>query len=72
MSLTDIGRLLVGVGVVIVIVGGLLLLAGRLGLGRLPGDLRFGSGNVRIYVPLATMVVVSVIATIVLNLFFRR
>lgn len=70
MNLTDIGRLLVGVGVVIVVVGGLLLLAGR--LGRLPGDLRFGSGNVRVYVPLATMVVVSVIATIVLNLFFRR
>lgn len=72
MNLTDIGRLLVGAGVVIALVGGLLWLAGRLGAGRLPGDLSFGTGNVRVYVPLATALIVSLIATLLLNFFLRR
>jgi hypothetical protein len=72
MSLTDIGRLLVGAGVVIAVVGGVLMLAGRLGLGRLPGDFSFGTGNVRVYVPLATALIISVVATLLLNIFLRR
>lgn len=72
MNLSDIGRLLIGAGVVIAIVGVVFVAAGRLGLGRLPGDFRFGSGNVRVYVPLATSIVLSIIATILLNLFLRR
>ena len=43
-----------------------------LGGGRLPGDLSFRRGNARIYVPLVTCLIVSVVASIVLNLFFRR
>jgi hypothetical protein len=68
----QIGRWLVGVGIGVAVVGGILMLAGRAGLGRLPGDLRFGSGGTRVYIPLATCVLVSIVATIVLNLFFRR
>ena len=52
--------------------GLLLLLAGGLGLGRLPGDLAFGKKNVRVYVPIATSIMLSVVATIVLNLLSRR
>ena len=72
MNLSDIGRLLIGAGVVIAIIGVVFVAGGRLGLGRLPGDFRFGSGNVRVYVPLATSIVLSIIATILLNLFLRR
>ncbi|MGH9266154.1 MAG: DUF2905 domain-containing protein [Acidimicrobiales bacterium] len=43
-----------------------------LGGGRLPGDLRFGRGNARVYIPLATCLIVSIVATIALNLFSRR
>ena len=50
------------------VVGAVLLLGG----GRLPGDLRFGRGSTRVYIPLATSLIVSIVATIVLNLFFRR
>ncbi|HWH33874.1 MAG TPA: DUF2905 domain-containing protein [Acidimicrobiales bacterium] len=72
MNLHDIGRLLVGGGIVLALVGGLVLAAARLGLGRLPGDLSFGTGNLRVYVPLATSLVVSIVATVVLNLLWRK
>jgi len=72
MSLNDIGRLLIGGGIVLAVVGAVLVLAARAGLGRLPGDIAFGSENFRVYVPLVTCLVISVVATIVLNLFLRR
>lgn len=55
------------------LIGGILLVAGRYfpWLGNLPGDLRYESGNVKIYIPLATMILVSILATILLNIFFR-
>jgi DUF2905 family protein len=65
----DVGRLLLIFGVVLVAVGGLLMLFGRF---HLPGDLTFRSGNTVVYIPLATSVILSVLATIVLNLVFRQ
>ena len=72
VDLSQIGRVLLVGAVVLGIVGALLLAASALGLGRLPGDLSFGRGNARVYVPLATSVVLSVVATVVLNLLVRR
>lgn len=70
--MSDVGRFLVVLGIVLALVGGALVLGGRLGLGRLPGDLSFGKGNARVYVPVATSIVVSVVLTVVLNLLSRR
>ena len=67
-----IGRALLIVALVAGVAGALLVAASALGLGRLPGDLSFGKGNVRVYVPLATSILLSVVATVVLNLLFRR
>jgi len=39
---------------------------------HLPGDLAFRSGNTTVYIPLATSVILSIVATIVLNLVFRQ
>lgn len=72
MTLSDIGRALIGVGAVIAVLGGVLVLAGRAGLGRLPGNFNFGGDGVRVYVPLATCLLFSLIATVVLNLLVRR
>jgi ABC-type methionine transport system permease subunit len=66
------GLYVVAAGVVIVLLG-LAAMAGLLGwVGRLPGDLRYSSGNVRVYAPLATMLLLSIVLTIVLNLLLRR
>lgn len=63
-----LGRALLIGGLLVAALGAVFLLGG----GRLPGDLSFRRGNARIYVPLATGLIVSIVATIVLNLLYRR
>jgi len=69
--LQNIGKLLLLFGLVLTAVGAALMLAARLGLGRLPGDLFFGGRNWRVYVPLGTSIVLSTILTIVMWIVFR-
>ena len=66
--MTDLGKLLIGVGLVLVVAGALVIVLGRanLPLGRLPGDMVYRGKNTTIYFPLATSVVVSVVLSIVL------
>lgn len=72
MEPSTVGKILLGIGVLSLIVGGVFLLLGRAGIGSMPGDFRWGRGNVRIYFPLGTSIVISIILTILLNLFLRR
>jgi uncharacterized membrane protein len=72
MSLEGIGKLLIGGAVVLLLIGGLFLLLGRLGLDRLPGDLVFRRGSFTVYFPIGLMILLSIIGTVLLNLFFRR
>jgi hypothetical protein len=72
VSLEGIGKLLIGGAVVLLVLGGVFLLLGRLGLDRLPGDLVFRRGNFTVYAPIGLMILVSIVLTILLNLFFRR
>jgi cadmium resistance protein CadD (predicted permease) len=71
--LTNIARILVILGVMLVLVGGLIYLADRVGLplGRLPGDIRLGNDNLTCFIPLATSLVLSVVLTILLNVILR-
>ncbi len=71
------GRLLIIIGVAIAFIGLLLLLAGRYipWLGNLPGDFSFETENAKVYIPFTTMILVSILATILLNILlsiFRR
>ena len=72
MGLEGIGKLLIGGAVVLLVLGGLFLLLGRFGLDRLPGDLVFRRGNVTVYFPIGLMILLSIVGTIVLNVFLRR
>ena len=72
VSLEGIGKLLIGGAIVLLVLGGLFLLLGRLGLDRLPGDLVFRRGNVTVYFPIGLMILLSIVGTILLNLFLRR
>ena len=58
--------------VVLLVLGGLFLLLGRLGLERLPGDLVFRPGHFTVYFPIGLMILLSIVGTIVLNIVFRR
>ena len=64
--------MLIGGALVLLVLGGLFLLLGRLGLERLPGDLVFRRGNFTVYFPIGLMILLSVVGTIVLNLILRR
>ena len=70
----QIGKWLISAGIIIVLVGGLIMLLGRIGLFKLPGDLEFGSKNWRIYLPLVSCIVISIVLTIILWFinYFRR
>jgi hypothetical protein len=68
----EIGRILVIVGVVLVVIGGLAVLGVRLPFGKLPGDIAIEGERGAIYLPLGSMIVISVILTIVANFLLRR
>lgn len=72
MGLEGIGKLLIGGAIVLLVLGTLFLLLGRFGLERLPGDLVFRRGNFTLYFPIGLMILLSVVGTILLNLFLRR
>lgn len=72
-GIQHLGRLLVITGVIIVILGGLLLLSGKVPwLGRLPGDIFIQRKNFTFYLPLATSILLSIIITFILWLLGRR
>jgi len=70
----QIGRWLITVGIIIALVGGLIMMLGRIGLFKLPGDFQFGYKNWRIYLPIGSCILISIILTVVLWLtsYFRR
>jgi hypothetical protein len=71
--MTDLGKLLIGLGLVLVVAGVLLTLLGRanLPLGRLPGDIVYRGKNTTFYFPLTTSVLVSMVLSIVMYLLGR-
>jgi hypothetical protein len=80
---TAIGKVLIGIGVAIAVIGVLLIAADRIPglggavswLGKLPGDLSYKRDNVSFYFPIATSIVLSIVLSLlfyILGWFFRR
>jgi hypothetical protein len=70
--LPDLGKLLMGAGLILLVVGALLTLSGKIPwLGRLPGDLYVERDNFRFYFPLGTSIVLSLVVSLLLWLFRR-
>ena len=75
--MADLGKMLLALGFVMIVVGGILLLAGHSAgkvpwIGRLPGDLYIERGSWRFYLPLGTSILLSVVLSLLLWLFSRR
>lgn len=68
-----LGKALLMVGLLLAVLGTALMLAGRFGipLGRLPGDITYQKKNLTVFIPLGTMFVVSLVLSLILNLFSR-
>ncbi len=72
MDLAGLGKALLVLALVLAVVGGMFTLMGKGVRPRVPGDLSFGKGNVRAFVPVGTSILVSIVLTVLLNLLFRR
>ena len=71
--MNDIGKILVGFGLLIVLAGVVLVFVGRVPwIGRLPGDIHIQRGNFIFYFPLATSLLLSVVLTLLLYVVGRR
>jgi hypothetical protein len=70
----QIGRWLILAGIVVVMLGALMVLLGKVGLFKLPGDLQFGGKNWRVFFPIASCIILSIILTLILWLinYFRK
>jgi hypothetical protein len=73
----DLGKMLLGFGALMVLLGLVLLVAGNLSgkvpwLGRLPGDIHIQRGSWSFYFPLATCLLISIVLTLLFSLFGRR
>ncbi|SHI03220.1 Protein of unknown function [Sporanaerobacter acetigenes DSM 13106] len=65
------GRTLITIGVVLLIIGGIMILGEKVGLGKLPGDIFIQKGNFTFFFPIVSSIVISLILTLILNLFRR-
>ncbi|MEX2551176.1 MAG: DUF2905 domain-containing protein [Nitriliruptoraceae bacterium] len=67
----NVGTLLVVLGIGLVAVGALTWMGAFGWFGRLPGDIRIETGSTRVFIPVTSMIVLSVVATLVLNVVAR-
>lgn len=67
-----VGKLLMVAGALLFVAGVAVFAIGRLGAGPLPGDIVVRRGSFTVAVPIVTMLVVSIVLTVLANLFFRR
>jgi hypothetical protein len=70
--LAPLGRVLIAVGLGLAALGGLLLLAQRAGVPRLPGDFVFRRGGVTVFLPLVTSLLLSLLLSLILTLLRKR
>jgi hypothetical protein len=71
MSRSEVGRLIVGVGAFLVLVGLVAWAGGLDWFGRLPGDIRIERGTVRVYVPVVSMLLISIALSLLLSVVRR-
>jgi hypothetical protein len=64
MDSRDVGLIVVAGGVALVIIGLLIWSGGLSWFGRLPGDIRYESGSTRVYIPITSMLLVSVVLSL--------
>ncbi|HSD83642.1 MAG TPA: DUF2905 domain-containing protein [Anaerolineae bacterium] len=72
MSFAELGKWLVVAGLGLALLGGVIWLLGHLPfLGNLPGDIRIQTQNVSCFIPIVSMIILSILATIILNVIIR-
>jgi hypothetical protein len=71
MNIDQLAKTLIALGIGIVVLGVLLYFAGRLGIGKLPGDIYIKKGSFTFYFPIVTCILASIILTVIFSIFRR-
>ena len=72
MNGSDLGRVLILLGVGAILLGGVIIVLSKfVGLGHLPGDISIKGENFGFYFPVMSCLIISIVLTVVLNLFHR-
>ncbi|MEK6589727.1 MAG: DUF2905 domain-containing protein [Nitrospinota bacterium] len=72
-ELDPLGKMLIFFGVILIIIGGLILLADKIPwIGRLPGDIFIQKKNFTFYFPIATSIIISIILTLIFSFLSRK
>ena len=72
MLMTEIGKLLLILGIILSIMGLIFIFGSKVpGLGRLPGDIFIKKGTITFFFPIVTCILISIIVTLILSLFRR-
>jgi hypothetical protein len=68
--MNELGKALLGLGLLLAVIGAALMLAGRFGLplGRLPGDIAYRGKHVSLYFPLGTSILISIVLSVLFYL----
>jgi hypothetical protein len=66
------GKMIITLGIALVVIGILVTIGSRFGVGKLPGDIYVKKGNFTFYAPIMTTFILSILLTFILNLFFRK
>jgi hypothetical protein len=72
MTPDSLGKALLAIGLGVVILGGLVLLLGRLGFSRIPGSVVYRGERLTVFIPVGFSIIASIVLTVLLNLFLRR
>ncbi|MXZ47794.1 MAG: DUF2905 domain-containing protein [Candidatus Dadabacteria bacterium] len=73
MNVSEAARIIIILGAVLIALGVMLPYVAKLDFfGKLPGDIKIEKGNFSLYFPIATCIVLSILLTLLGNLFFRK
>lgn len=70
----SVGKIFILLGIALLVIGFILSFAPGLfsWFGRLPGDIRIEDENKHIFIPITSMIIISLVLTLIINLFFRK
>ncbi|MFN3533063.1 MAG: DUF2905 domain-containing protein [Candidatus Brocadia sp.] len=72
-ELSAFGKILIGLGIIMIIIGGLFMLGGKIPfIGRLPGDIAIQKKNFSFYFPITTCIIISIIFSLIMWLLSRK
>jgi cobalamin biosynthesis protein CobD/CbiB len=69
MNIEGLAKLLIALGLGIALLGVIFYFGGKVGIGRLPGDIYIKRGNFTFYFPVVTSILLSIVLTVILRLF---